>query len=115
MMLRHAMTQWRDRPRQLIGAALLLAAAAAFMAADVMGFQQPRGEPFSTAITKVKDGLYVIPGYDGAATGGNTAVRVTSEGVVIVDDKLTGLYTDIVSKVKSVSPPRSATSTPTNT
>ena len=30
-------------------------------------------------------------------------MRVTSEGVVIIDDKLTGLYTDIVSKVKSVS------------
>jgi cyclase len=97
-------TVWRDRPRTLIGAALFLAGAAAVMAADVLGYQQPRGEPFTTAITKVKDGLYVIPGYDGAATGGNVAVRVTSDGVVIVDDKLTGLYGDIVSKVKSVSP-----------
>ena len=90
--------------RPLVGTALLLMGAAAFMVADMAGYQQPRGEPFSTAITKLKDGLYVIPGYDGAVTGGNVAVRVTSEGVVIVDDKLTGLHSDIVSKVKSVSP-----------
>jgi cyclase len=96
------MPSYMSRP--LVSAALLLAGAAAFMVADVIGYQQPRGEPFTTAITKLKEGLYVIPGYDGAATGGNVAVRVTSEGVVIVDDKLTGLYTDIVSKVKSVSP-----------
>jgi cyclase len=90
--------------RPLVCAALLLTGATAFMIADLTGYQQPRGEPFTTAITKLKEGLYIIPGYDGAATGGNVAVRVTGEGVVIVDDKLTGLYTDIVSKVKSVSP-----------
>jgi len=45
----------------------------------------------------------VIPGYDGAATGGNVAVRVTSEGVIVVDSKLPVLYGDIVAKVKSVS------------
>jgi glyoxylase-like metal-dependent hydrolase (beta-lactamase superfamily II) len=52
---------------------------------------------------KLKDGLYVIPGYDGAATGGNVAVRVTTEGVIVVDSKLPVLYADIVNKVKSVS------------
>jgi glyoxylase-like metal-dependent hydrolase (beta-lactamase superfamily II) len=67
------------------------------------GRQQPTGEPFSTAITKLKDGLYVIPGYDGTATGGNVAVRVTSEGVIVVDSKLPALYSDIVQKVGSVS------------
>jgi len=66
--------------------------------------QQPKGEPFSTAIVKLKDGLYVIPGYDGAATGGNVAVRVTSEGAIIVDSKLPTLFDDIVGKVKSVTP-----------
>src|SRR5206468_3600403 len=55
-------------------------------------------------IMKLKEGLYVIPGYDGAATGGNVAVRVTTEGVIIVDDKLPNLFSDIVGKVKSVSP-----------
>ena len=62
---------------------LLLVVLAALVAAAAAGGQQPRGEPFSTAITKLKDGLYVIPGYDGAATGGNVAVRVTSEGTII--------------------------------
>ena len=83
---------------------LLPVVLAALAAAAAAGSQQPRGEPFSTAITKLKDGLYVIPGYDGAATGGNVAVRVTSEGVIIVDSQLKVLYGDIISKVKSVSP-----------
>ena len=83
---------------------VLLVALVALVAARVPGGQQPKGEPFSTAIVKIKEGLYVIPGYDGAATGGNVAVRVTSEGVIIVDSKLQVLYADIVAKVKSVSP-----------
>ena len=95
------MRAWR---RQLMHVVLLLAAVAALVVADVAGRQQPKGEPFSTAIMKVKDGLYVIPGYDGAATGGNVAVRVTSEGVIIVDDKLPSHYAEIVDKVRSVTP-----------
>src|SRR5262245_21267812 len=85
-------------------AALLLAAAVVLVVAALAGNQQPKGAPFSTEIVKLKEGLFVIPGYDGAATGGNVAVRVTSEGVIIVDSKLPTLYADIVSKEKSVSP-----------
>jgi glyoxylase-like metal-dependent hydrolase (beta-lactamase superfamily II) len=66
--------------------------------------QQPTGDPFSTEIRKVKDGLYVIPGYDGAVTGGNVAVRVTSEGAIIVDDRLPPSSAEIAGKVKSVTP-----------
>lgn len=66
--------------------------------------QQPTGDPFSTEIRKVKDGLYVIPGYDGAVTGGNVAVRVTSEGAIIVDDRLPPSSREIAGKVKSVTP-----------
>ena len=94
----------RNRRRQALTIGTLLAGAFAWLAADAPGAQQRTGEPFTTAISKLKDGLYVIPGYDGAATGGNVAVRVTSEGAIIVDDKLPTLYTDIVSKVKSVTP-----------
>jgi cyclase len=83
---------------------VLFAALAALAGVAVAGGQQPKGEPFSTAITKLKEGLYIIPGYDGAATGGNVAVRVTSDGVIIVDSKIPVLYDDIVAKVKSVSP-----------
>jgi glyoxylase-like metal-dependent hydrolase (beta-lactamase superfamily II) len=64
--------------------------------------QQPSGEPFSTEIRKIKDGLYVIPGYDGAVTGGNVAVRVTGEGTIIVDDRLPPSSAEIAGKVKSV-------------
>ena len=83
---------------------MVLAALVLLVAAAYAGSQQPKGAPFSTEIMKVKEGLYVIPGYDGAATGGNVAVRLTSEGVIIVDSKLPTLYSDIVNKVKSVSP-----------
>src|SRR4029450_6535567 len=96
-----AMTMFANLRRELV---LLPVVLAALVAAAAAGGQQPRGEPFSTEITKLKDGLYVIPGYDGAATGGNVAVRVTSDGTIIVDSKLQVLYGDIVSKVKSVSP-----------
>ena len=64
--------------------------------------QQPTGEPFSTEIRKLKDGLYVIPGYDGAVTGGNVAVRVTSDGAIIVDDRLPPSSAEIAGKVRSV-------------
>lgn len=94
----------RERLRQMVSVGVLLAGTFAMVVADVAGGQQPKGEPFTTAIMNVKEGLYVIPGYDGAATGGNVAVPVTSEGVIIVDDKLPALYTDIVGKVKSVTP-----------
>jgi glyoxylase-like metal-dependent hydrolase (beta-lactamase superfamily II) len=83
--------------------AVLAAALGALVAASAARGQQPTGEPFSTEIRKLKDGLYVIPGYDGAATGGNVAVRVTTEGIIIVDSKIPVLYDDIVAKVKSVS------------
>jgi cyclase len=83
--------------------AVFLVALCALAAVRGAGGQQPKGAPFSTAIMKLKDGLYVIPGYDGAATGGNVAVRVTSEGVIVVDSKLPVLYNDIVDKVKSIS------------
>jgi len=83
-------------------AMLLLGIAVAVAAAG--GGQQPSGEPFSTAIRQVKPGLWVIPGYDGQVTGGNVAVRVSAEGVVIVDDRFGTAAQEIVPKVKSVTP-----------
>jgi glyoxylase-like metal-dependent hydrolase (beta-lactamase superfamily II) len=79
----------------------LCLAAAAVALPRAIG-QQPQGDPFSTAIRLVKEGLYVIPGYDGAVTGGNVAVRVTAEGVIIVDDRFPPQSGEIVSKVRSV-------------
>ncbi len=84
--------------RLVVGLALATIALAVPLAIG----QQPQGEPFSTAIRPVKDGLYVIPGYDGAVTGGNVAVRVTTEGVIIVDDRFPPQSSEIVGKVRSV-------------
>ena len=46
--------------------------------------------------------MFVIPGYDGAVTGGNVAVRVTGAGVVIVDDRLPPSSAQIMAQVRSV-------------
>jgi glyoxylase-like metal-dependent hydrolase (beta-lactamase superfamily II) len=44
-----------------------------------------RGAPQPQAIQQVKPGLYMITG-----AGGNTTVRVTSQGLIVVDGKLPG-------------------------
>ena len=49
-----------------------------------------------------KDGLYVIPGFDGNMSGGSIAVLVTGEGVIIVDNKFSDSFPDIVRQVASV-------------
>jgi len=68
---------------------------------------------------KVKDGLYVIrgpflpcmtgcrPGQTGDGLiheSGDVAVRVTSEGLIVVDDKFAVQAADVFAKVKTVSP-----------
>lgn len=53
-------------------------------------------------IRPVADGLYVIPGFDGSQSGGNVAVRVTSEGVIVVDDKFEYSYEFITEQVRRV-------------
>jgi len=49
-----------------------------------------------------KDGLYIIPGFDGATSGGNVAVRVTGDGVILVDDKFPYSFDFITEQVASV-------------
>jgi len=49
-----------------------------------------------------KDGLFIIPGFDGSLSGGNVAVRVTEAGVIIVDNKFVYSYQDIIRQVSSV-------------
>jgi len=53
--------------------------------------------PAQLTLEKVKDNLYVIIG-----DGGNVAVYVTDEGVILVDDKFERDAADIMAKVKSV-------------
>ena len=49
-------------------------------------------------IEPVKDGLYMIVG-----PGGNVGVRVTPEGVILIDDKFPRNFDEIQSLVASVS------------
>lgn len=62
-----------------------------------MAYTQPPQQPQPLTIAKVKGDLYNIVG-----SGGNVGVYVTSEGVILVDDKFTQNYDEIVAKVKSV-------------
>jgi len=58
---------------------------------------QKPGRPLTT--TKVKDNLYMIAG-----DGGNVAMLVTTEGVVLVDDMFYRNHDDILAQVKAVTP-----------
>jgi cyclase len=97
---------------------LVAAAVAALIVAAVVSGQQAKPEAPSR-IEKVKDGLYVIRGPfnrcapNGCGGGygddgflheaGDVAVRVTSEGLILVDDKYQENVADVLEKVKSVS------------
>jgi glyoxylase-like metal-dependent hydrolase (beta-lactamase superfamily II) len=69
------------------------------------GQQVPTFTPEQEArlqIREVMDGLYVIPGFDGGQSGGNVAVRVTDDGVIIVDDKFPYSFDFITEQVSAV-------------
>ena len=59
--------------------------------------QNQNKQPPQLTINKVKDDLYEIEG-----DGGNVAVYITDEGVILVDDKYDQDHDQIVAKVKSV-------------
>ena len=83
-----------------LSAVVILGAVVAIAA----GRQQPTFTPEQEArlqIRKLRDGLYVIPGFDGNMSGGNVAVRVTDDGVIIVDDKYLYSYDFIASQAHS--------------
>jgi cyclase len=74
-----------------------VAASLALLAGAKTGFpQNPPGPPQKT-LQKVKDDLYVIDG-----RGGNVAIYLTNDGVILVDDKFERDYNDIMAKVKSL-------------
>ncbi len=60
-------------------------------------YTQNKGAPRPAAIQKVKGDLYMISG-----EGGNVAVYVTDEGVILVDDMYERNYAEVMDKVKSV-------------
>ncbi len=62
-----------------------IAAAVLFLALAWIAYTQNQA-PAKLALNKVKDDLYEIEG-----DGGNVAVYITDEGVILVDDKLIGI------------------------
>jgi glyoxylase-like metal-dependent hydrolase (beta-lactamase superfamily II) len=58
-----------------------------------------RGTPQITAVDKIKDNLFVLRG-----GGGNTAVFITTDGVVVVDAKNPGYGQPILDEIKKLTP-----------
>jgi glyoxylase-like metal-dependent hydrolase (beta-lactamase superfamily II) len=68
-----------------------------FLGIAWIGYTQNNKQPPQLTLNKVKDDLYEIEG-----DGGNVAVYITNEGVILVDDKFDQDHDQIVDKVKSV-------------
>jgi cyclase len=80
--------------------ASLILAATAFAQAPAPAPGGGRGAPPPQAIQQVKPGLFMITG-----AGGNTTVRVTNEGLIVVDGKLAGdaNYNALMALIKGAS------------
>jgi cyclase len=74
-----------------------LSAGALFLAGCWIAYIQAQAPAPKLTIHKVKDDLFEIEG-----DGGNVAVYITNEGVILVDDKYDQDHEAIVSNVKSV-------------
>src|SRR5690349_7451260 len=65
-----------------------------------VAYTQTQGSvPPPLTVNKVKDDLFTIEG-----DGGNVAVYVTGEGVILVDDKFERDFDNIMAKVKGITP-----------
>ena len=74
-----------------------ISALALFVLLAWIAYTQNQTQPAKLTINKVKDGLFEIEG-----DGGNVAVLVTSEGVILVDDKYERDHDQIMDRIKSV-------------
>ena len=74
-----------------------LSAAALLSTGCWIAYTQTQAQPPKLTLSKVKDDLYMIEG-----DGGNVSAYVTSEGVILVDDKYEQDHEGIVAQVKSV-------------
>jgi glyoxylase-like metal-dependent hydrolase (beta-lactamase superfamily II) len=68
-----------------------------FVAGAWLAYTQQGNQPPKLTLNKVKDDLYEIEG-----DGGNEAVYVTDEGVILIDDKFDQDHDQIVADVKMV-------------
>ncbi len=73
-------------------------AGALFLTLAWFAYTQNQGQPPQLKINKVHDDLYEIEG-----DGGNVAVLVTNEGIVLVDDKFEQDHDAILAQIKTVS------------
>jgi glyoxylase-like metal-dependent hydrolase (beta-lactamase superfamily II) len=76
-----------------------LCAAALLLTGCWIAYTQTQAQPPKLTLSKVKEDLYMIEG-----DGGNVAAYVTSEGVILVDDKFEQDHDAIVAQVKTVTP-----------
>jgi len=82
------------------GLVLGLLVAVGALSLTVRAYQQPQQQgPKVIEVDKVKDNLFVLKG-----GGGNTAVFVTTAGVVVVDAKNPGWGQPILDKIKELTP-----------
>jgi cyclase len=76
-----------------------VSAAALFVTLAWIGYTQNQAQPGKLTINKIHDDLYEIEG-----DGGNVAVLVTTEGVILVDDKFEYDHDAILERIKTVTP-----------
>jgi cyclase len=74
-----------------------LSAVVLFSLIAFVAYTQNQNQPPELKLNKVKDNLYEIEG-----DGGNVAVLVTNEGVLLVDDKFDRDHDQIMERVKSI-------------
>jgi cyclase len=77
--------------------ALRVSAVIVFLIGAWIAYTQQGNQPAKLTLNKVKDDLYEIEG-----DGGNVAVYITGEGVILVDDKFDQDHDQIMAHVKSV-------------
>ena len=78
-------------------ALIRLCGAALFLLGSWAAYTQNPPTAGQLTVSRVKDDLYEIVG-----DGGNVAVYVTGEGVIMIDDKFEQDYAPIVEEVKSI-------------
>lgn len=69
-----------------------------FLLGGWLAYTQNQGGPPKLNVNKVKDDLYEIEG-----DGGNVAVYITNEGLILIDDKFDRDHEAIMEKVKGIS------------
>ena len=75
-----------------------IAAGILFLVLAWFGYTQNQTQPGKLKLNKVHDDLYEIEG-----DGGNVAVLVTNEGIILVDDKFEYDHDAILAEIKTVS------------